>query len=220
MGIMDTDTLLFSFSLECPPKRVIDRIAQQFDLFFPDKVFQEYRSQLSKGQLERYDSVRSDIDLYFTRKRKEGKLVEETKYAYCLEYVQRFFCMIGKQKEYESLGEGEKHCIALGLYLSHKMKTCIVVLTDDFGAREAGIDFFACKTCLGSVHSLLGAMVFIYCISKDIPELHMRTLVNDYFSLNPAKRANTQRFREKIIHDIKLCCRRQNLDKCGLSCLT
>jgi hypothetical protein len=212
--------LLFSFNVECPPKHAIDRIDKQFDVFFPSKVLEEYRTRLAKGQLKRYEDVRPDIDLFFLQKKKTGKLIDERIYVHCLEYVKRFFSLTGKQKEYYALDEGEKHCVALGLYLSRRTKGCVLVLTDDFRAREAGIDLFVCRQCLGLVRSFLGAMVFIYCVNKDIPEWRILTIVNEYFALNPPKRASMVDFKEKILGDIKLCCKRQNFDRCSLSCLT
>jgi len=206
-------------------KKVFSKIFEvtldkQFDLFLPEKVFQEYLGKLSKGQLEGYDDVRPFIDLYFKRKRTEGKLIEEKTYTECLKYVKRFFFLIGKQKKYRALGEGEIHCIALGLYLSRKIKRGVFVLSDDFGAIDAGIDTFVYKTCFGSVRSLLEAMVFLYCISRDIPVLRMYNLVKDYFVLNEPKSLHMQDFQKEIIEDITRSCRRRQKNwQCSLPCL-
>lgn len=218
--IMDTGSLLFSFRLDCPPRLVIDRVDQAFDLFFPYKVYKEYKGKLIKGQLKSYDSVRPDIDLFFRRKIKEDRIIQEKVYFYCLKYVHRWFNLIGKQEEYYTLGEGEKHCIALGLHLSRRNRKCLIVMTDDFNARDAGIDVFACRQQLGLVRSLLGTMVFIYFTNRDITELYIRGLVNDYFNLNRPKSTSMLSFRKKIIEDIKWSCRRQSYQKCRLSCLT
>lgn len=218
--IMDTDSLLFSFRLDCPPTRVIDRVDQAFDLFFPKKVYEEYTGKRLKGKLRSYEPVRSDIDLFFEQKKRKDRIIEEKIYSHCLKSLQRWFDSIGRHREYCTLGDGEKHCIALGLYLSRRNKNCLFVMTDDFDAIDAGIDVFACRQQLGLVRSLLGTMVFIYLTSRDITETRMRGLVNDYFDLNKPKSANICAFREKILEDIKRSCRVQSYQKCKLSCLT
>jgi len=217
--VMDTDTLLFSFKLDCPPNRVIDRLDRQFDLFFPHKVKEEYENKVRQGVLGDYDDFIPDINLFLKRKSSQKRLVEERKYSHCLKYLQRFFNLMGMQERYNKLGDGEKHCVALGLFMSRIRKDCVIVATDDFGAREAGIDLFVCKQFIGMVRPLLGAMVFVYCVSTDIPEWRMRTLVKEYFDLNPPTHVGMRNFKEKILKEIELCCRRQNYDECKLSCL-
>jgi hypothetical protein len=217
---MDTDSLLFSFRLDCPPRRVIDRFDKQFELLFPRKVVEEYENNLRSGRLKSYDSVKSDIDLFLDQKIKAGKVVDERVYSNCLKYVKRWFSLIGKQKEYNSLGEGERHCIALGLYMSHRNKKCLVVMTDDLPARDAGIDLFVCRQHIGLISSLLTTMLFIYFVNTDLSDLYIRGLVNDYFNLNPPKSPNVLSFRDNILEDIKFSCREQHFRKCGLSCLT
>jgi len=218
--IMDTDSLLFSFRLDCPPKRVIDRVDHQFDLFFPYEVLEEYKNRVRKGQLKSYDYVKSDIDLFFARKIKEDKVVKEEIYSHCLKYLHRWFNLIGMQNEYYTLGEGEKHCIALGLHMSRKDKKCLIIMTDDFEARNAGIDLFAYRQRMGLVSSLLGTMVFIYFVNRDISGLYMLGLVNDYFTLNTPKSAFMRDFKKKILEDIKWSCKMQSSLRCKLSCLT
>ena len=218
--IMDTDSLLFSFRLDCPPRWVIDRFDKQFDLYFPRKVVEEYKDNFRKGRLKGYDSVKADIDLFLDRKMKIGRVVDEKVYSVCLKYLKRWFSLIGKQKEYYSLGEGEKHCVALGLYMSRRHKECLIVMTDDFRARNAGIDLFICRQRTGMISSLLTGMLFIYFINTDISGIHMRGLVNDYFNLNPPSSPNVLTFKHKILEDIKFSCREQYFHECGLSCLT
>lgn len=217
---MDTDSLLFSFRLDCTPKLVIDRVNQSFDLFFPYKVYEEYKSKFIKGQLKGYDYVKSDIDLFFQRKTKEDRVIPEEVYSHCLEYVHRWFNLIKKQEQYYTLDEGEKHCIALGLYLSRRNRNCLIVMTDDFRARDAGIDLFARRQQLGLVRSLLGTMVFVYFTNRDVTEQHMRHLISDYFNLTKPKSAGMRNFRKKILDDINWSCRMQSSHKCRLSCMT
>jgi hypothetical protein len=217
---MDTDSLLFSFKLDCPPARVIDRLDRQFDLFFPYKVKEEYDKKLRKGQLQEYDDLIPDINLFFERKSRENRIKEEKVYLHCLKYLGKYFGAVGKQKEYYSLGDGEKHCTALGLYISRVTRDCVVIATDDFGAREAGIDLFVCGQFVGLVHSLLGTMMFVYCVNTDIAEARMLGLATDYFHLNPPRHANMREFKERISKAIKLCCRGFNYDHCRVSCLT
>lgn len=218
--IMDTDSLLFSFRLDCPPTRVIDRVNQAFDLFFPQKVCEEYKRRLLEGKLKSYDAVTPDIDLFFQQKRRENRIIKEDVYSHCLESVKRWFNLIKWQKEYYALGEGEKHCIALGLYLSRRNKNNLIVMTDDLDARDAGIDVFASRQQLGLVRSLLGTMVFIYFTNRDITEPRIRGLINEYFNLNKPRTPRMLSFRKKIKEDLKWSCRAQSYQKCRLSCLT
>lgn len=218
--IMDTDTLLFSFRLDFPPDRVINRIDRQFDLFFPCKVKEEYQNKLRKGLLRDYEDIVPDINLFFSRKNDENKLQDEKVYSHCLKYLQRFFNLMKMQEEFRKLEDGEKHCVALGLHMSRLMKDYVIIATDDFPARKSGVDLFVCRQFVGLVRSLLGTMVFVYCVNTDISELRMRTLVDAYFTLNPPKHDETRIFKETILKDIELCCRRQSFDDCKLSCLT
>ena len=219
--IMDTDSLLFSFGLRCPPRRVINRFDQRFDLFFPRKVVEEYREIFMKGQLEKYDCapVKSDIDLFIERKENEDRVIEEDDYRNCLKYVKRWFNLAGRQSEYHNLGDGEKHCIALGLYMNRGNKKYLMVMTDDFRAIDAGVGLFVYKQRIGLMCSLLSAMLFIYSVSSDLSSLYMYGLVNDYFDLNRPKKQNIIDFRESILKDIKWSCRGQFYEICGLSCL-
>lgn len=218
---MDTDSLLISFRLNCPPpRRVIDSLDRRFDLFFPRKVLDEYHKDFIEGQLKEYYSVKSDIDLFIGRKEREDKVIAEDDYQNCLEYVKRWFNLVERQGEYYTLGEGEKHCIALGLYMNRGNKKHLIVMTDDFRARDAGVDLFVHRQRMGLTCSLLSAMLFIYSVSTDLSSLHMRSLVSDYFNLNPPKKQNIINFRENILRDIKWSCKKQFFEKCKLSCLT
>lgn len=214
--VMDTDSLLFSFKLDCFPKRVIKRFDEHFNLFFPRKVFEEYKVS---SRDKTYDDVRLDMDLFLKQKEEKNRIIEKEVYSHCVGYVERFFNLLEKQKEYHSLGEGEKHAAALGIYMSHRMRRCLVVMTDDFRAREAGIDFLVSSNHVGLLDSLLGAMTFIYCVSTDISQEKMQILVNDYFELNPPKHESMVRFKERILKDVNCCCRTQSRKSCSLGCL-
>ena len=217
--IMDTDSLLFSFKLNCPPKWAIDRINQQFDLFFPYKVFEEYKNDFAEGRLSAYDDVRLDIDLFFKRKMNNDRVITQEVYSNCLKFVKRWFNLKGKQLEYSNLGEGEKHCVALGLHLSRIKKEGLIVMTDDFRAINAGFDRFVIKQRVGLIHSLLGIMLFIYFVNRDISSSGILGIVNDYFHINQAKHYDFEQFKQEILEDLKHSCREQNFYNCGLSCL-
>jgi hypothetical protein len=217
--IMDTDSLLFSFKLECPPKGVIDRFDKQFDLFFPRKVVQEYRGGIRSGKLKNYDDVKSDIDLFIDQKDRAGRIVDDAIYSDCLKYVKRWFDLTGKQEIFYTLGDGEKHCVALGLHMSRKNKKCLVVMTDDFRARNAGVDVFVDKQQIGLISSLLTGMLFVFFVSTDLSGSYMRGLVNDYFDLNKPKTQNMRNLKDEILDDIKFSCKEQHFRDCGLSCL-
>jgi len=218
--ILDTDTLLFSFKLDCPPNKVIHRLDQQFELLFPHKVQEEYENKRRQGTLREYDDVISDINLFLKKKNDQKKVIEEHVYWHCLKHLKRFFNKMKMQKQYHTLGEGEKHCAALGLYMSRLTRDCVIVVTDDFGARKAGIDLFVYRQFVGLVRSLLSTMVFVYCVNTNIPDSRMLGLVNDYFNLNPPHQIGMQNFKDIILENIGLCCRRQSYIDCKFSCLT
>lgn len=218
--IMDTDSLLFSFKLECPPVRAIDRISRHFDLYFPYKVLEESKNNI-KGQNGRiYDDIKFDIDLFFKQKMKEGRVYTEDAYSSCLKHVHRWFNLIGEQEKYHILGDGEKHCVALGLYLSRVKKENLIVMTDDFRAINAGFDIFVAGQRIGLISPLIGTMLFIYFINKDISEVRIRGIVNDYFKMNHPKHFDFKQYRMEILKDIKLSCRVQSFDDCKIHCLT
>jgi hypothetical protein len=209
-AVIDTDTLLYSFKLQCPPtKRVIEKIDSQFEIYLPEKVFEEYKNKLSKGQLADYDDIRAFIDVFFKKKRQESKLIGESEYFDCLTYVRRYYCLKGKQREFEKLGQGEIHCIALGLSLSRKIKNAVFVFSDDFKAIDAGMGLFVYTTCFSSIRPLLEAMVFTFSVSNDIPELMLRNLVKEYFTINNPKKAKMIEYQNSILEIIGLSCRAQ-----------
>ena len=217
--IMDTDTLLFSFKLDLLPMRAIDRVNQRFDLVFPYKVFEEYKNQCKRGLARDYESVRSDIDLFFEERKRKDKIIEERLYSHCLKYLHRWFNLVGMQRTYYELNEGERHCIALSLYMSRQKKKRLFVITDDFDARDAGIDLFICRQRIGLVYSLPGVMILTYLSTKDVTKQHLLGFMTDYFNLTPPRSVGLRELRRRFLEEIELSCREQSFDKCGLVCM-
>lgn len=217
--IMDTDSLLFSFKLECPPVRAINRISRHFDLFFPYKVLEESKNNIKGKNGRIYDDVKFNIDLFFKRKIKENRVFTEDVYSNCLKHIHRWFNLIEEEEKYYTLGDGEKHCVALGLYLSRIKKESLIVITDDFRAINAGFANFVAGQRVGLISSLIGTMLFIYFINKDISELRIRGIVNDYFMMNRPEHFDFEQYKMGILKDIKLSCRVQSFDDCKIHCL-
>jgi len=214
--IMDTNSLLFSFKLDLLPMRAIERVNQRFDLVVPHKVFEEYKN-LSRRRKD-YELVRSDIDRFFGELKRKGKIIEEKVYSHCLNYVHEWFNLTGMQRLFDTLGEGEKHCIALGLYMSRQRKECLFMITDDFDARE-GIDFFFCRQRIGLVYSLPGVMILTYLSNRDVSTQRILGFINDYFNLNPPKKVDMRELKSRFLEEIDMSCRKKSFDECGLICI-
>jgi len=216
---MDTDSLLFSFKLNLYPERVIDRLKDRFDLVLPYKVFEEYNNKVKKGMLKEYDIIKSDIDIFFKQMMKDGKIYDYKKYSYCLKYIKRWFNLMGLQKQFHKIDDGEKHCIALGLFLSRYNKKCLFVITDDFEAIKAGIETFVKKQKIGLVYSIPDIMIWTYLVDKRVSRSHIRGFINDYFNLNVLKSKYFYQLKDELVKEIEWSCRVQLFDECKLCCI-
>jgi hypothetical protein len=217
--IVDTDSLLFAFRLELRPEKAIQKISRRFDLIIPEKVVEEYADKTKRRLLREYDDVKQDIDLFLERRKDDGKIVKNDVYSHCLQYAERWFNLVGKQEEYKNkIDEGERHCMALGLFLSRKNEQCLYLVTDDFTAIDAGIRLFVKKQRIGLVYSLPELIILNYLLDRGIPELNVRAFINDYFIFNKPQSAEFLDLKTKFLEEIEMSCRKQFSSSCNICC--
>ena len=217
--ILDTSSLIFSFKTELSSKLVIKRLDDRFNLIFPSKVVDEYSNQFKKRKFSEYKDIEPDLRLFIEKKRNEGKIIGENEYSDCLDYVKRWFNLLKMEENFWSLGDGEKHCIALALYWSRRTRQPLLLISDDYKARADCVDYFICKQRIGSVDSIPGLIILIYSIQKEIPELNVRASINTYFNLFKDKTIYFDNLRKEFIKELNLSCRAQNFESCKLKCL-
>jgi len=217
--ILDTNSLLFSFKLDVRPERAIDKIIRRFNLAIPEKILEEYTSKAKKGLLKEYDNIKQDIDLFFRRMKSEGRIFETRNYFHCLKYTERWFNLMGKQEEYKNkIDEGEKHCIALGLFLSRKNEKCLYIVTDDFDAVDAGIRLFVERQKIGLVFSLPELMTMNYLIDRGVLELNIKSFISDYFNLNKMRSDKFSNLKTELFEEIDYSCKKQFYHNCNICC--
>lgn len=217
--VMDTDSLIFSFKLNLVPFRAIDRIESQYQLILPSKVIDEYKSRSRKwSTYKESESVRSDIDSFLRKKNDTGEVISEDKYCECIKHVKKWYDTAKKQGEFHNLGDGEKHCLALGLYWNRKYKTPVFILTDDFRAIRAGLSCFVFSQRIGLTYSVPEAMISLYLVTRTIRKVNVLGFINDYFDLNKGKKIELKALKVRFKKEILSSCRERNLANCAQSC--
>lgn len=216
---MDTDSLIFSFKLDLLPFKVIERLESQYHVILPSKVTEEYRAKSrTQPTYEQFEDIRPDVELFLRRKIDAREVISEETYGKCIEHIKKWYILSGRQKEFHRLGEGEKHCLALGLYWNRKYKTPLFIITDDFRAVRSGLCRFVLRQRIGLLCSLPEAMISMYLSTRVIKKVHILGFITDYFHLSAPKKIESKNLKTGFEKEVMSSCREKNIRNCGQSC--
>lgn len=205
--VPDTCSIIFSFKVELAGSKLIDLLNKEYTIIIPEKVKEECENKTRAEESE----IKEDVDRFLVDKNED--IVSSSKYEKCLEVIQKWFNKKNMQR-FNSLGEGEKHCVALVTYLNHIKRSRVLMLTDDFKASNLFQNLID-QQKIGILESVPGFLIQYYNINRTISRNHVLMALRTYFSISP-----NAVYEPYINERLLMSCRELGFDICNIRCMS
>ena len=212
--VLDTCALINCGLVELAGVTVLDRLRRKYTLVIPDKVTEEFEDVI---QLPDYDDRRTEVK---SRVRRWVRRIPLSTYSPCLPVLKKWYSIRRKATVFrDRLGDGEKHCMALALFLNRYCDVPVCLLTDDFKARNKfNVETLILEQQVGWVASSFESILYAYRNAPAITFDQLQAAWLDYLQvlrgpLRPLKRT-------KLEEKLKLLCRKIGSENgiCSMEC--
>ena len=205
--VPDASSLLFSAQIELEGRTIFEWILDEFEVYINTQVKYECFQNLQKRKV---------VLPYFGNKfkreiSKREKKTRDFEYEKCLTYLERY-CNENQASNFLKLGPGEKHCVALSLFINAKYDKPVTFLTDDFESIKI-------------ISPILNEYKFA--IQKSIPDFLINLLKTNRVSNDNHIRGALQTYynimKKAVVHNkfkkrMRFNCHSYWIKNCGLRC--
>ncbi|MFW9887648.1 MAG: hypothetical protein ACFFER_05660 [Candidatus Thorarchaeota archaeon] len=216
--VFDTGALLRSGTIKLSSTPILERLAIKDKLLCPDTVLQEFQGTIQNPQ---YSSNRLNLQMLVSN---HVVTIPSWYYNHCMPVLRKWYShyrtkqIDGNTIWQTKMGIGEKHCLALALFLNRYEESQVCIVTDDFKARKHQL---LCKFLeeqqMGWVVSSIEAGLYStrYASSVTLSEVLAASL--NYFQMF---RGNLPKHKQMIENRILHLCRFMNSSAkiCGFRC--